>query len=166
MADRMSLRQYALTRRADRRTLMTKVREGVIQRDANGRIDPEQADAAWASTRRASRLGQHQDGEAGVRSARAKIAVAMAKLRLVKEEFEEERERYVDRAEAIEVGRREADYILESLKAVPAAYADTVAARLSVDPEVARQILDRFMTLVLGELGDICRQAARDAERV
>ena len=76
-----------------------------------------------------------------------------------------QKERYVDRAEAVETHRREADYILDSLRAVPAAYATTFAEQLHITPDLGREILDRFMALVLAELGDIRRQAVRDAER-
>jgi hypothetical protein len=45
-------------------------------------IDPQQADRSWGLIRRASRLAERQDDEAGVRSARSKIVVALARLRL------------------------------------------------------------------------------------
>jgi hypothetical protein len=161
----MSIRRYAASRGSDPKTIRRKIAEGVIVRDADGLIDPHPADESWNVARRASRLGQHQDDDAGRRSARAKVAVTMSKLRLLKEDFETQKERYLDRAEVIETHRREADYILESLRAVPAAYAETFAAQLHITPDLGREILDQFMTLVLAELGDIRRQAVRDAER-
>lgn len=97
----MSIRSYDRARDADPKTIRRKVREGVIRRDGAGRINPAQADAAWASTRRASRMGQHQTDEAGVHAATAKIAVAAAKLRLLTARYEAMRERYFERGEAI-----------------------------------------------------------------
>ena len=129
------------------------------------RIDPEQADASWASTRRASRLGQHLDDDVGQRSARAKIAVTLAKLRLLRQRLETMRERYVVRAEAIAVAEQEAVYVLDSPRASPPGYADTLAAELEVSREVALRILERFVKLMLVEIGDLPRQAIRDAER-
>jgi len=158
----MSLRGYARARGVALRAIQQQVEAGTIKL-VNGRVDPVQADASWGLIRRA-RL-EVQDDDAGRRSARAKVAVATAKLRLLKEDFEAAKERYVDRAEAVEQGQREADYILESLRAIPAAYASTFAEQLHITPDLGREILDQFMALILAELGDIRRQAVRDAER-
>jgi hypothetical protein len=162
---RMSVRAYARARGADDHAVRRAVAAGIIQRDADGKIDEAQADAAWASVRRASRLGANQLDDAGRRSARAKIAVAVAKFRFVKERYETARERYIDRAEFIEAAGSEADYVLDALRAAPATYAATFAAELSIEPAVARAILDEFVSLALAEIGDLRRQAVRDAER-
>ena len=50
----MSQTAYAVARGADRQAVRRAVAAGIIKLDADGRIDPEQADAAWASTLRAS----------------------------------------------------------------------------------------------------------------
>jgi hypothetical protein len=130
-----------------------------------GRVDPEQADNSWGVARRASRLGQYQHDDAGVRSAKAKVAVALGRLRLLKQRVDILREKYVDRAEAVTVGEREAIYVLDGLRAAPANYADTLAGELAIAPDVARRILERFIGLALVEIGDLPRQAMRDAER-
>jgi hypothetical protein len=162
---RMSLRGYARARGADEHAIRRAVADGIIALDAEGKIDPDQADAAWASTRRASRLGVRQLDDAGVRSARSKIAMKLAQFRMLRERFEQERERYIDRAEFIEVAGSEASYVVDALRAAPAAYAATFAAELSIEPALARTILDEFMNLALAEIGDLRRQAIRDAER-
>ncbi len=77
-----------------------------------------QADASWGAVRRSPYLVRSptrtgQDTEAGQRSGKAKVAIALARLRLLKQRFETERERYVDRAEAVAVGEQEANYVLE-----------------------------------------------------
>jgi hypothetical protein len=161
----MSLRGYARARGADEHAIRRAVADGIIALDDNGQLNVEQADRAWASTRRASRLGARQVDEAGVRSARAKIAVAVAKFRFVKERYDAAKEKYIDRAEFIEVAGNEADYVVDALRGAPATYAQAFATELSITPEAARQILDEFMTLALAEVGDLRRQAVRDAER-
>jgi hypothetical protein len=160
----MSLREYARTRGVAQRAIQQQVEAGTI-RLVNGRVDPMQADNSWGLIRRASPLGQHQNDDAGRRSARAKIAVAVARLRLFRERYDRARDRYVDRAEAIEVARSEADYVLDALSAAPAARVEAFAAELAIEPVVARRILDRFVSLALSEIGDLRRQAVRDAER-
>jgi hypothetical protein len=55
----MSIRAYSTSRRADRKSIRRAIAAGVIVLDEEGRIDSNQADRAWASTRRASRLGQY-----------------------------------------------------------------------------------------------------------
>ena len=106
-----------------------------------------------------------QDDDAGRRSARAKVAVTLAKFRFVQERYEAARERYIDRAEFIEVAGSEANYVMDALRAAPATYAAAFAAELSIEPAVARGILDQFVGLALAEIGDLHRQAIRDAER-
>jgi len=161
----MSIRAYAASRHADRTVIRRKIREGVIALDGNGQIDPDQADRAWASTRRASRMGQHQDGEAGANAATAKIAVAAARLRLATAKFTTMKERYADRAEAIEVARAEARYVLDALRAAPdSEAADAFAATLGIDGPTARAILQQFVDAALLEVGDLEAQAVRDAE--
>jgi hypothetical protein len=158
---------YARSRHVDPAAVRRGIRDGVIAVDDNGQIaDPEQADAAWLSTRRASRMGQHQNGgEDGVRAAEAKIALARAKLDLARQRLDATRERFVDRGLAIEVGEREATYVIEALRAAPAGYAGTLAVELDIQPDVALRILNRFIGLTLVEIGDLPRQARRDAER-
>ena len=162
----MSLRGYARARGADEHAIRRAVADGIIALDAEGKIDPDQADAAWASTRRASRLGVRQLDDAGVRSARSKIAMKLAQFRMLRERFEQERERYIDRAEFIEVAAAETRYVLDALRAAPhGQQAEVFAAELGIDTETARQILEAFTALALGEIGDLVTQAVADAKR-
>ncbi len=161
----MSIRAYSASRAADRKSIRRKIADGTIVLDKNGRIDPEQADAAWASTRRASRMGQYQNGEAGAHSAVAKVAVAAAKLQLATAKFETANARYHDRAEAIRVARAEARYALDALRASPdSAAAEAFAAALGIDSATARTILRQFVDRALAEVGDLEQQAVHDAE--
>jgi hypothetical protein len=160
----MSITAYAASRSADRQSIRRAIAAGVIQL-VDGRVDPAQADASWGVARRASRLGQYQHDAAGTRSAKAKVAVALGRLRLLKTRLDTLRDQYVDRAEAVAAGEREAEYVIQSLRAAPAAYAPTLAAEMDIPPETAVRILDRFIGLTLVEIGDLVRQARRDAER-
>jgi hypothetical protein len=157
----MSIAQYAKTRGADRKSIRRQIQKGVITL-LNGRIDPEQADASWGRIRRA-RIAV-QDSDDGKRSANAKIAAAVAKLRLAKDRFEAARERYVDRDEAVRVAGVETDYVLAALRAAPARHAAAFAQGLAIEPRVARRILTRFVAAVVSEIGDLRAEAIRAAE--
>jgi hypothetical protein len=162
----MSIRAYARARHTDAKTLRRHVASGLIVLDAQGQIDERQADAAWGPTRRGSRLGRYQDGQAGVESAEAKVALTRAKLQLIRQRYDTMSERYVDRAEAVRVGAAEARYVLDALRAAPdGPDAEPFAAALEIDVETARRILRAFIDRALAEIGDLEKQAIRDAER-
>ncbi len=167
----MSIREYSRTRGADRNSVRHAISTGLIMVDDDGLIDSAQADASWGAVRRSPYLVRSptrtagQDSEAAQRSAKAKVAIALARLRLLKQRFETERERYVDRAEAVAVGEQEANYVLDGLRAAPGSYAPTLAEEMGIPLETAQRILDRFIGLTLVEIGDLARQAIRDAER-
>ena len=100
-----------------------------------------------------------------MRSAKAKVALKLAKLCIAKQRYETMRDRYVDWQEAIDVGQREAVYVIEALRAAPAAYAQTLAEEMQITSEAAAEIFDQFIRLTLVEIGDLLKQAVRDAER-
>jgi hypothetical protein len=166
MAERelLSMEEYARSRGVARRAIQNQVVTGVIKL-FDGKVDPEQADNSWGVARRASRGIVHIHDDAGARSAKAKVAVALGRLRLAKQRVDTLRERYVDRAEAVAVGESEAVYVVDALRAAPAAYAPTLAEEMGIPPDSALRILDRFIGLTLVEIGDLPRQAKRDAER-
>jgi hypothetical protein len=162
----MSARSYGRLRGADPRAIRRAISSGVIKRNADGLLDSEEADRSWASTRRASRLAQHQHDDAGTRSAQSKVALAVARLREARRRFEAQRAKYVDRDEAIRVGQAEAAWVLDELRAAPnSAAARAFAAELGIDIETARVILRQFFDHALLEIGDLPGQAVRDAER-
>src|SRR5580704_6166918 len=103
----MSIREYSRTRGADRNSVRHAISTGLIVVDEDGLIDSAQADASWGAVRRspylvrsATRTGE-QDGETAARSARAKLAIGLARLRLLKQRYETMREKFVDRALAV-----------------------------------------------------------------
>ena len=160
----LSMKEYARSRGVARRAIQQQVVSGVIKL-FDGKVDPEQADNSWGVARRGSRGIIHQDTDAGQRSAKAKVAVALAKLRLHRQRYDELKDRYVDRDAAVAQGESEAVYVLDGLRAAPAVYAATLAEEMGIAPEAALRILDRFIGLTLVEIGDLPRQAIRDAER-
>src|SRR4029077_8544366 len=92
----MSIREYSRTRSADRNSVRHALATGLILIDDDGRIaDPAQADRDWGSIRRAPYLGARLttrtaglDSEAATRSAKAKVAIALGRLRLVKQKVD------------------------------------------------------------------------------
>jgi len=158
----LSQREYARRRGVALQAIQRHVASGIIQL-VNGKVDPVQADNSWGLIRRART--SKQDDEAGQRSARSKVVVALAKLRLSKQAFETKRELYVDRAAALELAAKEADLVLAFFRNAPAAYAETFATELCIDAAVGLRILEKFMGLALQEIGDLKTQAIRDTER-
>src|SRR5262249_22162656 len=158
----MSLREYARTRNVTLRAIQQQVESGVIVLE-DGRVNPTQADDAWGPIRRTRATGAYDD--AGRRSARAKIAVAMAKLRLAQERYTAARDQLVDRGEAIDVARADAEFVLAQLRAAPAERYEEFADSLGIDRQLGRVVLAEFMALAIGELGDLRRQMVRNAER-
>ena len=157
----MSIRGYAKARGAAPKSVRRAVQKRLIVLDAEGRIDPEQADATWGRLRRIREIDSEKAQEESRRNTSARIAAAAAKLRLAKSRFDAEQERYVDRVAALKVGAFEAEYFLAALAAAPAAHVDRVLARLDVSPEIGREILDRYIERVLIEVGDLPDEALR-----
>jgi hypothetical protein len=149
----MSVAAYARARDADEETVRHQIRIGVIARPISGRIDVAQADAAWARIRR-SRITVQQD-DAGRRSAEAKMAGLATKLRLARDQLEGARERYINRLDAVSQSAVDAAFLLDELAKVPERQAAEFARVLTLDPAVARNILDRFIASAIAELGDL-----------
>jgi len=156
---------YARSRKADKKQVQRAVASGLIKLDAEGRLDPAQADAAWHVTRGASRMGRNLSDDSGVKAAQAKIAFERAKVTEAQENLKTLMTRYAERGEALELARGEARILLDALRALPNADADTLAAALHVDRKAAHQILRKFIDLVIADLGDLEAQALRDVER-
>lgn len=161
LRDSTTIPQYAKDNQVDPATIREQVAKGVIKL-TNGRISRAQADASWGRIRRA-RIGMQNDDD-GRRSATAKIAGAIAKLRLAKDRLDAARERYVSRSDALSVAGDDVGLFLAALQAVPQQHAAALAAALAIDPATARHALDRFMTLAIGELGDLKAEAIRMTE--
>jgi hypothetical protein len=162
----MSVRGYARSRGVSHSTIIRAIQKRVIVPDAEGRVDPDQADATWGRLRQVREADTDKaDGEAR-RNATARIAAAASKLRLAKSSFDTENGRYVERVDALRMGAEESEYFLAALAAAPDVHAFRVAfaAQLDIGEERAAEILDRFVMVALSEVGDLRDEALRAAE--
>ena len=116
----MSIRGYGKLRGVAESTLRFHIRSGTIVLDKHGRVDREQADAAWARRRR-------QSSTPGERRPR-KIRRARAQLALAQDEVANLDDEYADAAEAREQYQAEAAYVIATLQAMPAIEAASVQA--------------------------------------
>jgi hypothetical protein len=157
----MRVAAYAKARGVSEVAIRNQIHAGVIRQPRPGFVDVEQADAAWFRIRRA-RVAIQQD-DAGTRAAAAKIASVAVKLQLARVQFDGARERYVDRAAAIEQAGLEVAAFLAALEEIPAARAAELARLVGVRPAVARKLLQRFMAAAIAELGDLAGDAVRIA---
>jgi hypothetical protein len=162
--ERMTLRGYAKARGVAHTTIMRAVEKRLIVLDAEGKVDPAQADATWGQLRRVREVDSEKQEAESRRNTSAKIAAAAAKLRLAKHRYDDEKGRYVDRVDALRVGAYEAEYFLAALAAAPAAHAERFTAKLDVPPGVGRAILARYNEMILSEVGDLRDEALRTAE--
>jgi hypothetical protein len=171
-ADRssMSIGEYAKARNVSDETIRHQINLGNIRRVARGRIDPEQADAAWYRIRRAPGSGRpprdetrirFQYDDQGRRSAEAKIVAGFAKLRLAKDRLEQLREQYLDRKEVTTQAIAEAVAFLAALDRIPARYCEEFAKLTGLEPARAHALLARFIATVKTEIGDLAAEAAR-----
>lgn len=158
MAEPISIPAYAKLYNVTPKTIRNQIDLGLIRRIARGMIDREQADRAWASQRRA-RVTDQGESDAGRRSAQAKIAGGIAKLRLIRHRFERLQASHVDHKEKLQDVLGDVEIILAALRDLPKTEAETVAAELGIDPAVAADLLAEFTDLVLGELGDLAGEA-------
>lgn len=160
----MTLRGYAKARGVSHSTIIRAVEKRLIVLDAEGRVDPAQADATWGQLRRVREVDSEKQEAESRRNTSAKVAAAAAKLRLAKLKFDSEKARYVDRVDALRVGAYEAEYFLAALAAAPAAHGEQFIAALNVPPAVGREILARYTEMILTEVGDLRDEALRAAE--
>ena len=158
----MSIRGYASHADVDRKTIRRQIAKGVIKLDAAGRIDPAQADASWGRVRLARSMKPESD--AGRRSATARVAAGIGRLRLAKDRLDVDRERYIERAEALRYSANEADFFVAELRRWPRRHAAAFAEQLGIDDATARRILTRFVASLLTEAGDLRAEAIRRAE--
>jgi hypothetical protein len=160
--DTIHLTQYAIEMNVDAATIREHIANGLIKADPRGYVSRTQANASWGRIRRARMRVQSDDD--GRRSANAKIAGAVAKLRIANDLFAVARERYISRAEVVATAGADVEALLTALKAVPQRYASSLAARLDCEEAAARSALDEFIELALAELGDIRAEALRLTE--
>ena len=149
MSDLMTIRGYARARHASEGTIRYHVRAGAI-RLRDGKVDPQQADSAWARRRH-----NRPSRDPGSQAAAARLRKMRAKLALARDQAAKLDDKYAERSVAVAQYGAEADYVLDALRAMPALEAEHVAQQLAISPEKARQLLDEFVRLCLIDLGDL-----------
>ena len=157
----MSIRAYAKSRAASEGTIRYHIRAGVI-RLLDRKIDPEQADAAWARRRHSNRL----DRDPGAQAASGKLRRLRVRLELARDQVAKLDDEYAERSAAIRQFEAEAAYVIDALKAMPAIEADHVAEQLGITPEKAKRLLTDFVRLCLDDIGDLRAQLVGIANRV
>jgi hypothetical protein len=152
--DIMPVAQYARMRGVSERTIRYQIEQGRIETLPDGRIDAVQADESWWIRRNARSTMQ---GEAGRRNAQAKLIDAGVRIRLARHQLEAMRERYIDRSETSMQIANEIQAFVSELHTLPISkqYQRALAADLRVTQAAARRILERFVTLILSEIGDL-----------
>ncbi len=165
MSELMTVASYATLHGVTAHAIYNQINAGVIKLVGKGVIDREQADESWGKLRRV-RVAANDDSDLGRRTAQAKIAGGIAKLRLVRHRLERLQARYVDRKASVADLTADIETLLTELKALPAAEAATVADQLGIEPGAARDLLEQFIDLALGELGDIAGEATAAAQAV
>jgi hypothetical protein len=158
----MTIVEYAKARNVSDEAIRKQIRNGVIRPDERGRVDLEQADAAWNRIRRSRVSVQHDDQ--GRRSAEAKIVAGIARLRLAKHRLEQTREQYLNRNEVSAQAIAEAHAFLAALDQIPQRYTEEFAKLTGLQPARAYELLARFTATLKEEIGDLGAEAARSAE--
>jgi hypothetical protein len=148
----MSVAAYAKLRGVAERTIRYQIEKNVIEVLPDGRIDAEQADEAWWIQRNARST---LNSEAGRRNAQAKLIDARVRVRLARYRLEEMRDRFIDRADTLAQIAAETETFVAELQAIPPTHETGLALDLHIEERVARVILERFVGLIVGEIGDL-----------
>ena len=152
----LSQRAYAKHRGVTENAVRKAVKAGRIQREPDGTIEPEAADAAWdansskspndgAPTVNGSSKGK-KNGHADV-SELTQVRIGKLKADVAKSELavEQLRGELVDRAEARAAIFAFFRQVRESWQSWPARVASEMAMELQVEVETLRPILDRYV---------------------
>ena len=96
----VSRRDYASMRHVSTQAIDQAVRRGLIEQAADGRIDVEQADAAWFRRHQARVASRELTAEAEGRRERALLQTAVAKTQMLRAALEERRAALLERTPA------------------------------------------------------------------
>jgi len=132
------------------------IRQGHIRPLPDGSMDPNDA----AMLKRAARIAEATDNRSE-KLLKVRVLGGVVKTRRLRLNIKEAIERTVERAplEAALVARTR--QVTERLNSWPNRYASEVAAELGIDLDVSMNILRRFTSVALQELGDIEAEALR-----
>jgi hypothetical protein len=154
---RMPLERYARFRNVSGATIRWQVKQGIIERSADGTIDSEQADANWYSTK-LGRSSREADGVAfDSRLTRARLASTVAKTQLARFRFGELRDSVVNRSEAVTEALAEVETLLREVNGVDPSPIEA----LGLTPQQAKDLTTDFVAMSLAELGDVTAEVGR-----
>lgn len=162
----LSIRAYARHRGVSHVAVMKAIEAGRITQQADGTLDPEQADREWeqntASPRKKSPMQNHTTAEAistgspnGTSLLQARTVNEVVKAQTNKVRLAQLKGELVDRPQAIahvfKLARTERDAWLNW----PARISAQLAAKLDVDPHVMHVALEAAVREHLQELGEL-----------
>jgi hypothetical protein len=148
----MSFRQYALARGVSNSTITQAVREGRLPVEADGRIDPEHADATWYR-----RYQQRQAStDVAARRAAAELQHTQARLSLAEHALARMEARLVERTQVEVDLRAVADGVLTAVAGLPQ---DTGPDSGLLQGEGV--LLQKLAALVRADLGDLHHEVDR-----
>jgi hypothetical protein len=156
----VSITEYARRRGVARNAVVYQIDRGIIERTSHGMVDTEQADAAWTPP-----TSSHSP-DTERRKRQADLTAQMVKFNLGTVQRDRLQQKYIERSHASEVVLGEVDGVLHMLRSTPQRYSSTLAAEMQVDQAIAETILERVVSTILQELGDIRADAERTIERL
>jgi hypothetical protein len=149
----VSQRQYAKHRGVSHVAVQKAVREGRIRADAQGKVDPEQADRDWAQNTSPAKGGNVVElGPTGGAYAQSRAVRELYLAKLAKIEFEERTAKLVSRDEVTVTAFTKARTVRDSLLNIPDRVAALIAAE--TDPSTVHQILSDEIRKALIELSN------------
>jgi hypothetical protein len=143
---------YARARKVPRRTVYDAVAAGLIDVDAQGRLNVEKTDAGWFADHR-TRARQVKATDASRQRQRDAAAVASASaIRGLRRSLEELQRTTVPREAAEGARARRVARLKAALHCLPTLYAPAAAEALDLPLDVTQAILIRFAGRLLNDL--------------
>lgn len=146
---RMPLERFAREAGVPPATARYYARRGMLERAADGTVDPAQA-REWQADLEARRGRRAEVVESDSRLLQARLAATLAKTQLARLKLNETAASVIDKAEAVEAASAEIVEALTRLKTIDPA--PLLASGLSAGQ--ARDLLSEFLSLLLADLGD------------
>jgi hypothetical protein len=164
MGQRMSTRGYARARNVDEKAIRKQIVAGAIVRGNDGLIDADQADKAWYRLHLSRRGQASAKRQSGVVLADARLQWARAKLATEASRFADLEDSFHERATVERTLGDDATDFLVQLGDVPQKYSTWFGDEIG--PRLGRRILDRLISAIVGELGDLHGQMLALCRRV
>ena len=168
----ISIRAYARLRGVAESTVRKALKSGRIAADADGTIDPEKADAAWAANTNAAKRRRrkavpetalaaaretlHESGQrpagAGMTFMEARTASEILKVQTARIALQRLKGEVIDQARAIAHAHRFAREVRDAWLNWPSRVSALMAAELEVDADAMHATLEKHVRLHLEEL--------------